>query len=360
MIIATSSSPHTHRAGASNANRVMLDVLLALIPGLIVLTWFFGWGNLVNLIWCVSLAVSLEALIMWLRKRPVIFYISDLSAVVTAALLALAIPPYTPWWASLIGIVFAIGIAKHLYGGLGFNPFNPAMVGYVVLLLSFPVQMTQWPVPANLLAEGQTTPGLLQAIGLIFGSAPRDLLDGITAATPLDLVKQNSSLLLEQLYSQNALFDQARLAGAGFEWVNLAFLAGGLWLLYRKAFTWHAPVGMLATLTILSLLFYDNGSSTSAGSPLLHLLSGATMLGAFFIITDPVSGATSRRGRLVFGIGVGLLVFVIRAWGSYPDAMAFAVMLMNFAAPTIDYYTQPRTYGHKKANKMNIGESDNE
>ncbi len=360
MIIATSSSPHTHKQGAANANRVMLDLLLALVPGLAVLTWHFGWGNLVNLVWCCLLAVGLEALIVRLRKRPALFYISDLSAVVTAALLALAIPPYTPWWASLIGIVFAIGIAKHLYGGLGFNPFNPAMVGYVVLLLSFPVQMTQWPMPAALLAEGASNPSLGEAIGLIFGLQPRELLDGITAATPLDLVKQNSSLLLEQLYSQTELFSQGRWAGFGFEWVNLAFLAGGLWLLYRRVFTWHAPVGMLATLIVLSLLFYDSGSSTSTGSPLFHLLSGATMMGAFFIITDPVSGATSRMGRLVFGIGVGLLVFVIRAWGSYPDAVAFAVMLMNFAAPTIDYYTQPRTYGHKKAKKLKVGEHSND
>lgn len=360
MIIATSSSPHTHKAGAANANRVMRDLLLALIPGLFVMTWFFGWGNLINLLWCSLLAVGLEALIMRLRKRPVLFYVGDLSAVVTAALLALAIPPYTPWWASLIGIVFAIGIAKHLYGGLGFNPFNPAMVGYVVLLLSFPVQMTQWPTPGPLLAEGAASPGPLQAFGLIFGLQPREMLDAITAATPLDLVKQNSSLLLEQLYSEKALFSEGRWAGLGFEMVNLAFLAGGLWLLYRRVFTWHAPVGMLATLVILSLLFYDGGSSTSPGSPLFHLLSGATMLGAFFIITDPVSGATSRTGRLFFGIGVGLFVFVIRGWGSYPDALAFAVMLMNFAAPTIDYYTQPRTYGHKKAKRLKLGDHQDE
>ncbi len=132
------------------------------------------------------------------------------------------------------------------------------------------------------------------------------------------------------------------------ELVNLAFLAGGLFLLWRKLFTWHAPVGMLGGLFVMSLLFWNGSGSDSHGSPLLHLFSGATMLGAFFIVTDPVSGATSNRGRLVFGIGVGVLTYVIRAWGGYPDGLAFAVLLMNLAAPTIDAFTRPRTYGHKK------------
>ena len=358
MIIATSSSPHTHKPKARNANALMIEVLLATIPGLAVITYFFGWGTLVNVIWCSALALLMEAAVMKLRGRPVLFYLKDLSAVVTAVLLALAIPPYTPFWVSAIGILFAIVIAKHLYGGLGYNPFNPAMVGYVVLLLSFPVQMTQWAAPAALLGEGASLPNILEAIGLIFGAGGSVALDGITAATPLDVLKQNDSLLLEQLYATEGLFSQASLAGLGFEWVNLAFLAGGLYLIYRKVFTWHAPLGMLAALALLPLVFYDGGSSASKGSSIFHLMTGATMLGAFFIITDPVSGATSNLGRLFFGIGVGILVFVIRAWGSYPDAIAFAVMLMNFAAPTIDYYTQPRTYGHSKRNKVQIGEGD--
>lgn len=357
MIIATSSSPHTHKNSARNANALMLEVLLATIPGLIALTWFFGWGNFINVIWCSLLALAMEAAVMKLRGRPVLFYLKDMSALVTAVLLALAIPPYTPFWVSAIGIFFAIVIAKHLYGGLGYNPFNPAMVGYVVLLLSFPVQMTQWATPASLLPEGSSLPNLLEAISLIFASSA-DSLDAITSATPLDILKQNNSLLLEQLYAETPAFSEAVLNTVGFEWVSLGFLLGGLYLLYRKIFTWHAPVGMLAALAILPLIFFDGGSSASKGSSWFHLMSGATMLGAFFIITDPVSGATSNMGRLYFGIGVGILVFVIRSWGSYPEAVAFAVMLMNFAAPTIDYYTQPRTYGHSKPNKVKIGEDD--
>ena len=162
-------------------------------------------------------------------------------------------------------------------------------------------------------------------------------------------------LLVEDLWRQNPQF--GRWAGVGWEWANLAFLAGGLWMLYLRIFTWHAPVAMLASLGLLAAIFYDGGSSASGGSPLFHLLSGATMLGAFFIVTDPVSGATSTRGRLLFGIGVGILVYVIRAWGGYPDGVAFAVLLMNLAAPTIDYYTRPRTYGHAKAERgLKLGE----
>ena len=145
--------------------------------------------------------------------------------------------------------------------------------------------------------------------------------------------------------------------GIGSEVVNLAFLAGGLFLLHKRLFSWHAPVGMLGALMLMSLVFWNGSGSDSNGSPLFHLLSGATMLGAFFIVTDPVSSATSPRGRLIFGAGVGVLVYVIRAWGGYPDGVAFGVLLMNLAAPTIDYYTRPRTYGHRKAERgFKLGE----
>jgi electron transport complex protein RnfD len=162
----------------------------------------------------------------------------------------------------------------------------------------------------------------------------------------LDALKVNKSLTMDELWAQNPAFGY--LGGAATEAVNLAFLAGGLYLLHKRLFTWHAPVGMLAGLAVMSLLFWNGSGSDSNGSPLFHLLTGATMLGAFFIVTDPVSGATSNLGRLIFGIGVGVLVYVIRAWGGYPDGVAFAVLLMNLAAPTIDYYTRPRTYGHRK------------
>jgi H+/Na+-translocating ferredoxin:NAD+ oxidoreductase subunit D len=340
MALLRITSPHTH--GPLSTQRVMQYVLLATVPGIIVLTSFFGFGTLVNIAWGCLLALAFEALALTLRGRPLGFYLKDYSALVTATLLCIALPPYAPWWLIMAGIGFAILIAKHLYGGLGYNPFNPAMVGYVVLLISFPVQMTAWAPPRGL-AE---VPGLWEALQACFVPAS---FDGTTMATPLDIMRQNNSLLVEDLWGQNAQF--GRWAGIGWEWASLAFLAGGVWLLYLRIFTWHAPVAMLSTLALLAALFYDGGSSASGGSPLFHLLSGATMFGAFFIVTDPVTSSVSVRGKLIYGALIGALVYVIRVKGNYPDAVAFAVLLMNLAAPFIDYYTQPRSYGHKKGGR---------
>lgn len=321
----------------------MKVVLFATFPGLIALTHFFGIGSILNLILAISFCLFFEALALKLRKKDVLFYLSDYSAVVTATLLALALPPYAPWWLIATGCFFAIVVAKHLYGGLGFNPFNPAMVGYVVLLISFPVDMIQW---KTAVVSGQKYLSLLDSFALVFNGAT---LDGFTSATPLDALKHSSGKTIDDLYRQHQAFLSANWAGAGWEWVNIGFLIGGIYLLYKKIFTWHAPVGMLASITILPLFLYDGGSSNSAGSPLFHLLSGATMLGAFFIATDPVTSTSSARGRLIYGAAIGALVIIIRVWGNYPDAVAFAVLLMNFAAPFIDYYTVPRAYGHEKA-----------
>lgn len=353
MALLKLTSPHAHTA--QNTGNVMQLVLLATTPGLFALTIFFGWGTLINIVIASIVALSCEAGIMHLRKRPIMFYLRDYSALVTAVLLGLALPPLAPWWIAVVGTAFAIIIAKQLYGGLGYNPFNPAMIGYVVLLISFPVQMTAWPAPAPLYAAGTEVPGVWQSLQIVLPflnpETVTGTVDAFTAATPLDTVKHSTGLLMEQLYQKDPLFSQGNWAGLGWEWVNLGFLAGGCFLLYRKIFTWHAPVAMLVALTLCSALFYDGGSSTSHGSPLLHLLSGATMLGAFFIVTDPVTSATSNRGRLIYGALIGILIFIIRSWGNYPDSIAFAVLLMNFAAPLIDNYTLPRTYGHKKSRK---------
>ncbi len=329
------TSPHTH--GQLRTQRVMQQVMLATLPGVVALTWFFGFGTLVNIAFGMLLAVAFEALALSLRKRPLGFYLSDCSALVTALLLGIALPPYSPWWLIAVGMASAILMAKHLYGGMGYNPFNPAMVGYVVLLISFPVQMTAWAPPRG----AGDVPGLLDALQACFLPAA---YDGTTMATPLDVLKQNSSLLIEDLWAANPQF--GRWGGLGWEWANLAFLAGGVWLLYQRVFTWHAPVAMLAALAVMAGLFYDGGSSASGGSPLFHLLSGATMFGAFFIVTDPVTSAVSVRGRLVYGALIGILIYLIRVFGNYPDAVAFSVLIMNLAAPFIDQYTQPRTYGH--------------
>lgn len=348
MSMIHASSPHTH--GATSTARIMQLVVLALLPGLFASLWFFGWGVLINIVLAALTAIACEAGIMALRKRPVMFYLRDYSAMVTAMLLALALPPLAPWWIPVVGTVFAIALAKHLYGGLGFNPFNPAMVGYVVLLVSCPVEMTRWPAPLPLYPNGEQFPGLWSSLQIVLGMSPL-AVDGLTAATPLEVLKHNTGLLVDQLYDTESVFTHGKWAGAGWEFINLGFLAGGIFLLARRVFTWHAPIAMLVTLAALALVFYDGGSSSSRGSPLFHLLSGATMLGAFFIVTDPVTSAVSVRGRLVYGALIGALVFVIRSWGSYPDAIAFAVLLANFAAPFIDYFTQPRTYGHTRARR---------
>lgn len=343
MALIRITSPHAH--APITTQRVMLTVLAAALPGIAVLTWFFGFGTLVNILFGCVLALAFEALALTLRGRPIGFYLKDGSALVTAFLLGVALPPYSPWWLIAVGIASAILLGKHFYGGLGYNPFNPAMVGYVILLISFPVQMTTWAPPRGL---GEDVPGFLEALRACFLPGG---FDGATMATPLDVMRQNSSLLIEDLWRQNAQF--GRWAGAGWEWVNLAFLGGGLWLLYRRVFTWHAPVAMLASLALLAAIFNDGGSSASGGSPLFHLLSGATMFGAFFIVTDPVTSAVSVRGRLVYGALIGVLLYTIRVRGNYPDAIAFAVLIMNFAAPFIDHYTQPRTYGHPRAGGEN-------
>ena len=344
MTFVRASSPHSHNPNTTS--RVMRDVIIATVPGIFVLCYFFGLGTLSNLILAIIFGLSFEALILKLRHRPIGFYLGDLSALLTAVLLAVAMPPASSWWLIATGMFFSIVIAKQLYGGLGYNPFNPAMVGYVVLLIAFPQQMTQWLAPT-----GVTTAAPLFDISQLFNHVFLGQgLDGITAATPLDSFKQAIGLTADDIYQQ-PIFALGQFAGVGYEWVNVAFLVGGLFLLARRVFTWHAPIAMLASIALMSIIFYDSGSSESGGSIILHLFSGATMLGAFFIVTDPVTSATSNRGRLIYGALIGTLVYIIRAWGNYPDAVAFAVLLMNFAAPFIDYYTVPRTYGHKRAKR---------
>ncbi|MCW7551304.1 electron transport complex subunit RsxD [Endozoicomonas gorgoniicola] len=345
MTLVRQTSPHAR--GPNSTQQVMKLLLIAAIPGILAQTWFFGWGALINLVWCSLIALGAEALILKIRNRPPGFFLSDGSAIVTAVLMALALPPFAPWWLTLTGVSFAIIIGKQLYGGLGNNPFNPAMLGYVLLLISFPQEMTQWLAPNGLEGYVGSFADAFNTIFPIFGQGVQ--LDAISMATPLDIVRENSTLTMAELREANDAL--GTIAGRGWLWVNLAYLLGGLFMLYKKVFTWHAPVGMLVAMTVMATLFWGGIGSGSNGSPLFHLFSGATMLGAFFIITDPVSSATSTKGRLIFGALIGVLTYVIRTWGGYPDGVAFATLLLNMAAPTIDYYTQPRTYGHKKANK---------
>lgn len=332
----------------SGTNRVtdhMIQLSLALFPAIIALVYYFGTGVLINIVLAIVVALASEALMLNLRQRPIKPYLSDGSALVTALLIAVSLPPLSPWWLTTVGTLFAIIFAKHLYGGLGYNPFNPAMVAYVLLLISFPVEMTSW-LPITSLAESQVT--FSSALQIIFTEQmPQHLsYDAISAATPLDMMKTQIGLLqTPSEIMENPVF--SRFSGEGWQWVNFWFAIGGIFLIYRKIISWHIPVAVIVSLATIAFITWLISPETTA-SPLFHLFSGATMIGAFFIATDPVSGATTIKGRLIFGAGIGLLTYVIRVWGGYPDGIAFAVILMNMLVPLIDYYTQPRVYGANK------------
>ena len=295
-------------------------VLLATLPGVATLCWFYGWGVLINLALAGVCAVLVDAGAQRLRGRRV----NDLSSLVTATLLALALPPYCPWWLCVAAVASGLLLGKHLYGG-NRNPFNPAMVGYALMLIAFPQSMSHWPAAHGL----DLLAGVQQVLGLQ-GTAP----DAWAQATALDTLRTNNSLTIDELFARSPAFG---VWGAkGSEWVGLAYLAGGLLLLQQRVISWHAPVGMLAGLLVSSMLFWNGSGSDSQGSPLFHLLSGATLLGAFFIVTEPVSGPRHPRARLLFGAGVGVLTYLIRTWGGYPDGVAFAVLLMNLAVPALE------------------------
>lgn len=347
MFFKSAGSPHIRNQGNS-VRRVMLQVSLALVPGIAVYAWLFGPAILINLMWMVLLALGFEALFLKLRGREPAPALGDGSALLTALLLGLAIPPLAPWWLSMVGIFFAIIVAKQLYGGLGYNPFNPAMIGYAVLLISFPLEMTTWPAALDS-TEGHGL-GAGDAFRHIFGLARDSGIDAISGATPLDTLKTQLGLghSVDAIRASHPIFGS--LGGTDWQWISLAFLAGGLWLIWRRIISWHIPVALLGSLALMAAVFYAINPEHYS-SPLFQLFSGAAMLGAFFIATDPVTAATSNRGKLWFGAGIGILTYVIRAWGGYPDGIAFAVLLMNMAAPTIDYYTTPRVFGEDKGGK---------
>ena len=340
-----SSSPY--ETPDNSVQRVMRNVLLALLPGTLACIYFFGWGVVINLLLASTVALLSEAAMLKLRGRPLQPYISDYSAILTACLLALALPQLAPWWLTTIAVAFAIIIGKHLYGGLGFNPFNPAMVGYVVVIISFPKQMTHWVPP---MMDGYNTLGFMDTFNIIFHSVlPAGASwDSISMATPLDTLKTQLGLerSIDEIRNSKTYSHMfGHIAGVGWEWINGLFLAGGLWLAIKRIIDWRIPAGVLLALFILSNTFalYDYASFAS---PTFQLFSGGIMLGAFFIATDPVTASTTPKGRWIYGLGIGWLIFMIRTWGGYPDGIAFAILISNMAVPLIDYYTMPRAFGH--------------
>lgn len=349
MTFKIASSPHHH--SKAKTSRLMQLVLLACVPGLIVQSYFFGFGVLIQLALAIPTALLTEALVLRWRGKSVTNRLQDYSAVVTAVLLAAAIPAYAPWWIIVLGTAFAIMLVKQLYGGLGQNPFNPAMAAYVMLLISFPVQMSSWLAPVS----QQTTPlNLSGAVCTVFSGYScdgyslaqlREQADGTSSATVLDSLRNgtNRGQTVSEIKQQLHVSDWGSF---GWNYVNLAFLLGGLLLWQQRVIQWRIPVAVLGSLTLVSGIFWLSAPAQYA-SPLLHLFSGGTMLAAFFIATDPVSASTTATGRLIYGALIGSLAVLIRNVGGYPDGWAFGVMLANMAVPLIDAYTKPRTYGHQ-------------
>jgi electron transport complex protein RnfD len=359
------SSPHNHNQAETSG--LMRLVIYAVLPGIFAQWYFFGWGNIIHITLAIFTALLCEFFTLSLRSntKNISKQIFDGSAILTAILLGICLPAIAPWWISVMGAAFAILVVKQLYGGLGNNPFNPAMAAYVMLLISFPVQMTSWQPPLYLMSIDLDFANTVTTIFTGFTNEGysveqlRTNIDGFTMATPLDTLKTNLGLSLTVFETiQNGVFSNNSSTSLGFafgwEWVNIAFLAGGMVLIAKKAIAWQTPLSFLVSLFVCTFIAYSISPDSSA-STLFHWLTGGCMLGAFFILTDPVTGATSVKGRLIIGALAGLLVYLIRTFGGYPDGVAFAVLLCNMAAPLIDQYTRPRTYGHEiENNKTSI------
>ena len=328
--------------GPMPLGRVMLSVLAALLPGIAAYVWFFGAAVLVQIGLASVSALAAEAAMLAIRGKPVRLYVTDGSALVTAWLIALTFPSIAPWWLVVVATILAIVVAKHLYGGLGQNPFNPAMVAFCLMIVAFPQLMSQWP------QAGFTD--FSAELSAIFGERH---LDAIVMATPLDALRTGlhtaeAHATVSGLFGSNATF--GNVGGRGWEWIAGGYLLGGLWLMQQGIIGWRVPLAFLAALGLLAGVSHLASPDRYAG-PLFHLLTGGAMLGAFFIVTDPVTGATTPRGTLIFAAGAGLLTWVIRVFGAFPDGIAFATLLMNICVPLIDMYTQPPVFGHKFGHK---------
>lgn len=337
------SGPFTH--AATSVQKTMYTVLVALVPATAFDAYLFGWPAILLFAITVGSCVAAEAISLSLAGRPMKPALTDGSAILTGWLLAMTLPPWAPWWIGVLGAVFAIFLAKHAFGGLGQNLFNPAMVARVALLVSFPVAMTAWVAPLPLFSA--SAPGLGDAIAITFGG--QSPVDGVSAATALGHVKTELSRgipVIQSMAEVPDLMDMAfgKRAGSLGETSALLILAGGLFLMAKRIISWHIPVAVMGTLFFMGSVFHGvNPARFTDG--MFHLLSGATFLGAFFIATDYVTSPVSKKGQLAFGVGVGLLTWVIRTFAGYPEGMAFAVLLMNALTPIIDQYTRPRAFG---------------
>ena len=317
-----SLSPHVH--GGDSVKKNMYGVLIALIPAFLVSLYFFGLGALIVTATSVAACLFFEWAIGKFLMKKETTTICDGSAVITGVLLAFNLPSNLPIWIIILGALFAIGVGKMSFGGLGNNPFNPALAGRVFLLLSFPVQMTSWPVVGQLTAY----------------------TDATTAATPLNLMKQIAGGNIEALKDLPSSFDLliGNNGGCLGEVSALALLLGLAYMLWKKIITWHIPISILATVFVFSGIMHLVDPELYV-SPVLQLLTGGLMLGAIFMATDYVTSPMSKKGMLIYGVCIGLLTVIIRLFGAYPEGMSFAILIMNAFTPLINTYCKPKRFG---------------
>jgi len=351
------SSPHIHSGDSIRSQ--MMSVIWALMPAALVSVYLLGWLAVLQIITCMLACLATEWLTLkWMGRST--SPLGDASAALTGLLLALTLPALTPWWMTVLGGIFAIGLGKQVYGGLGYNPFNPALSARIILLISFPLQMTTWIIPLHLDQAGVGLSGVdLYSLGqawTLFVSGLNALpqaVDAVTMASPLGYVKTAwtqgigvSDALQAYHYSYLDAFI-GREAGSLGETSALALLLGGIYLLARHTITWHIPFSFLATVAMLAAIA-NTVDPNHYTPPLFHLLAGGLMLCAFFMATDPVSSPVTPVGQIVFGVGCGVITWSIRTWGGYPEGAMFAVVLMNCAVPLIDHYCRPKVYGQRK------------
>lgn len=329
-LLYVSPSPHSH--GKETTRKLMFGVVVALLPALFTSIFYFGWGAVIITSVSVASCLLFEYLIQrFLFRKPLT--ITDGSALVTGLLLAFNVPSNLPVYIVVIGAFVSIAVAKMTFGGLGNNPFNPALVGRVFMLISFPVQMTSWPVP-----KGFAT----------------SYTDAVTGATPLAVVKEGlkNGEPLQQLIAQIPTPSQMFLGNMGGsigEVAAVALLIGFIWLLYKKIITWHIPVSVIGSLLVFTAILWLVNPEKNA-DPLFHLLAGGILLGAIFMATDYVTSPMSPLAMIIYGCGIGVLTVVIRVWGAYPEGVSFAILIMNAFVPLMNNYMKPKRFGEEVKN----------
>jgi electron transport complex protein RnfD len=335
--------------------------MLALLPATVFSLYLFGWPAIFLFATTLATCLLAEAFSLRLAGKPIRPFLLDGSALLSGWLLAMTLPPWAPWWIGVVGGLLAIVIGKQVFGGIGQNLFNPAMVARVALLISFPLEMTLFTSPAPFFSAN--APDFLQGLAITFGGT--EPLDAVSSATTLGHLKTElgRGISLDAASDGIASLWQmswGQSSGSLGETSALLLLLGGLFMLAKRIITWHIPLAMLGTLALLATVFHLADPQHYVG-PLTHLMSGAAIMGAFFIATDLVTSPVSMRGQLLFGAGCGLLVFAIRTWAGYPEGVAFAVMLMNACTPLIDHYMKPRIYGRdRKGQPLNYADEGGE